>query len=74
MINNAYSNQYIKLSLLSFYILCWISISTTFQDILAIKEINQFEYDTIFNFFKTCIGLFLSSFWNINKSFFDKKT
>ena len=42
-------NNYIKLILFSSYILCWISISTTFQDIIAAKEMSEFEFKKIFN-------------------------
>ena len=49
MIITSSINNYIKLILFSSYILCWISISTTFQDIIAAKEMSEFEFKKIFN-------------------------
>ena len=63
-------NNYIKLILFSSYILCWISISTTFQDIIANKEMSEFEFKKIFNLCKACVNLKLFDFCNINKFFY----
>ena len=49
MIITSSINNYIKLILFSSYILCWISISTTFQDIIVAKEMSEFEFKKIFN-------------------------
>lgn len=49
MITTSSINNYIKLILFSSYIICWISISTTFQDIIAAKEMSEFEFKKIFN-------------------------
>ena len=68
----------IKLLLIFSYVICWLSVSTSFDDLLILKENQSFNLINIANFLRhslvyLCLFLLLLLIFFLKKSFFSKK-
>mgnify|MGYP006166803357 FL=1 len=68
----------IKLFLIFSYLICWLSISTSYNDLLIFKENQSFDLKNIINFFRHALvymSLILLIFliYFLKESFFSKK-
>ena len=71
LLETKFKTQIIKLLLILFYLSCWLSISTSFDDLLIFKKNNDLDIKSIINFTRH-LSVYLSFFFLVCLIFFFK--